>query len=123
MIIKELELRMYLVVRGDLIEDVNLVFGKFLGQAGHAFGTAMRQADSEIIERYYADNQPKIVIKCKNLAALTRAETECKEFGLNCFVVTDAARTIFSEPTQTCMAIGPCYREDLPKFVQKMQLL
>ena len=116
------ELRMYLVVRGDITMSI----GKAMGQAGHAFATALWQADHnspDCVKRYYADDQPKIVVKCKNLNALLRAHHECLDKGLNCFLVTDAARTVFSEPTQTCFAVGPCYRTSLPAFILKMQLL
>ena len=124
----ETELRMYLVVRGD----IEMPLGKALGQAGHGFCTALIQLmvpdgpfipDQELVARYYKDNQPKIVVKCKNLAALLRAEQECKDANINYFLVTDAGRTHFPEPTVTCMAIGPCHRSQLPKFIERMQLL
>jgi len=114
------ELRMYLVVRGDL----DMPVGKAMAQAGHAFCTALMNAmkdHPEVVAEYYKHNQPKIVVKCKNSEALRRAENECAH--LVHYLVTDAGRTFFAEPTMTCMAIGPCYREDLPNFVQRMQLL
>jgi len=122
----EPKLHMYLIVRGDL-EDVTgglIPTGKLMGQAGHGFCTALIQVIERngLVARYYADNQPKIVLKVKNLHALLRAETECKEAGLNHFLVTDAGHTIFKEPTQTCLAIGPCYKSELPKFISRMQL-
>lgn len=113
------ELRMYLIVRGD----IEMPLGKAMGQAGHAFSTVLINTDKDLVRKYYDDNQTKIVLKCKNLLSLERAHEECLNLNLPCFLVTDAGRTIFPEPTKTCMAIGPCYKTDLPKFIQKMQLL
>ena len=118
----ESELRMYLVVRDDL----NLPLGKAMGQAGHAFATALinlYKKCPEKVNQYYQCNQPKIIVKCKNETALLRTEQECINLKLNYFLVIDAAKTIFTEPTKTCIAIGPCTRKELPKYIQKMQLL
>jgi peptidyl-tRNA hydrolase len=124
-------LRMYLIVRGDLDEVSNgaLNAGKLMGQAGHAFSGALFQIRDAVLpngksvaNQYFQDNSTKIVVKCKNLAALDRAEIECRALGLNICSVTDAAHTVFASPTKTCVAVGPCYRNQLPKFVQKMQL-
>jgi PTH2 family peptidyl-tRNA hydrolase len=116
------ELRMYLVWRNDLA----IPFGKALGQSGHAFVSAVIIADRhdrDLVDLYLLHSQPKIVVKCKNLDALLRAKTECDAIEMNCYLVTDAGRTVFPEPTVTCLAIGPCYRDELPKFIRRMQLL
>ena len=115
------ELRMYLIVRGD----IEIPAGKLAGQAGHGFATAMMlhlNKYPDEVNTYYIQNQTKIVLRCKNLDALLRAKNEVLNAELTHFLVTDAAHTVFAEPTITCMAIGPCYREDLPKFISKMQL-
>lgn len=116
------ELRMVLIVRQDLLMGI----GKAMGQAGHAFTMTLLLAQEripEVVEDYLTDAQPKIVVGCKNLAALLRAQDECRDAGLVCVLVRDAGRTVFPEPTDTCMGIGPCRRIDLPKFVQRMRLL
>jgi peptidyl-tRNA hydrolase len=57
------------------------------------------------------------------LAALERAETELNEAGILTYKVTDAGRTVFPEPTVTVLSCGPAYYEDLPKYVQRFNLL
>ena len=119
------ELKMWLVVRADL----EMPKGKLAGQSGHAFErltanifrTGGKLLDS--YEQYERDNTPKITVYCKNLEALERAERECEAVGIASYKVTDAGRTVFAEPTVTVLAIGPAYREELPKFVQRFQLM
>lgn len=119
------ELKMWLCVRGD----INIPGPKLAGQSGHAF----ERLTSHIYEtggvllntyrEYVTHNTPKIVVKAKNLAALERAHAECKAAGIASYLVTDAGRTVFSEPTITVLALGPCYRDELPKFVTRFQLM
>lgn len=118
------ELKMWLVVRKDL----DIPKGKLAGQSGHAFEglTASLFASEELArlyQEYRAHNTPKIVVYCKNLAALDRAESECIAAGIPVYRVTDAGRTVFPEPTQTVMALGPALRTSLPKFVAGFQLM
>lgn len=118
------ELKMWLVVRDDL----EIPKGKLAGQSGHAFEGITRiclgtTGWNEIYRQYVEDNTPKIVVKCKNLAALERAEIECVGAGILTYKVTDAGRTVFPEPTITVLAIGPTHFENLPKFVQRFQLM
>jgi PTH2 family peptidyl-tRNA hydrolase len=117
------ELRLYCAIRDDLtIPD-----GKWMVQAGHAFVSTVEEARKlgrqDQITRYMEHGQPKIVVKAKNEAALRRAEAECKAAGIPCYLVTDAARTVFTKPTVTCLGIGPVLRSDLPKFVYRFQQL
>lgn len=127
------ELKMWLVVRADLdqhtIDGKPITAPKLAGQAGHAFErltSKIYETGEAVLAKYrvYVEhNTPKIVVKCKNLAALDRAEAECIEAGIPCYKVTDAGRTVFVEPTTTVLALGPSYREDLPQFVKKFQLM
>jgi len=117
------ELRLYLVVRGD----IEMPLGKALAQAGHAFVGVIEEASSMAypeLPAYLADSaQGKIAIKAKNLDALLRATSECQAVGLPVYVVRDAGRTVFAEPTITCAAIGPVRRGALPPFVRRFQLM
>lgn len=128
------ELKMWLVVRGDIV----IPKGKLAAQAGHGFCTAMRAAlESDawgkatdesgyhvgVVDRYFEQNQPKITVVAKNLAALERAYKECMDEMLPCSFIVDEGRTVFPEPTATVVGIGPCLRSELPKFVQRFQLM
>ncbi|MNV40994.1 peptidyl-tRNA hydrolase [compost metagenome] len=119
------ELKMWLVVRSDIV----IPAGKLAGQSGHAFEgitSYIYETGGKLLEtyrQYKADNTPKITVTCKNLAALERAEQECDAAGIASYKVTDAGRTVFGEPTVTVLALGPAYRSELPKFIQRFQLM
>ncbi len=119
------ELKMWLVVRSD----IDIPKGKLAGQSGHAFErltARIFRAGGQILEnykKYESHNTPKITVTCKNLAALERAELECEAAGIPTYKVTDAGRTVFDGPTVTVLSLGPSYRSELPKFVQRFQLM
>jgi peptidyl-tRNA hydrolase len=115
------ELRLYCVLRADLGDDVPQ--GKLYVQTGHAFVSATLSADPDTVSRYMANEQPKIVLKAKNEAAIHRAAKECQAAGINHYVVVDLGRTVFPEPTTTCVGLGPITRGELPKFIAQLQLM
>ena len=114
--------RMYCVVR----QDIAIPPGKLIPQSGHAFVMALRECrkSNPVLAAQYEEDpgQAKIGLRAKNLAAMRRAEQECRDAGIPCYLVTDEGRTVFPEPTVTVLGIGPVRRDDLPKFVQRFQL-
>ena len=113
------ELRLYCLMRADL----NAPVGKLMAQAGHAFLGCISFADRDIGDAYWhKGSQPKIVLKVDNLEMLARANKECVEAEIVTYVVKDEGRTIFKEPTITCLGVGPVEREKLPIFIQKLPL-
>ncbi len=116
---KRPDLRIYCLIR----QDIEMPIGKMLAQSAHGFMGALLKADKATVETYLAGSFTKIAIKAKNLAALQRAKTECDALGIPTALITDAGRTVFTEPTVTCLGVGPVLRENLPKFVQKMNLI
>lgn len=113
------ELKIWIVVR----QDLDMPVGKMIAQGGHAVDWALASAPDDIVSKYRAQMTPKITVKVKNLYALDRAFNEAKEAGLPCAYIIDEGRTVFPEPTPTCIGIGPCYRAELPKFVQRFQMM
>lgn len=114
------ELRLYCLMRTDLKAST----GKLITQGGHAFVGCVSVCPSLRFIEYLNDGQqPKITLRAKNEGILLRAVAECKEAGIPYYLVTDAGRTVFPVPTVTCLGIGPVARKDLPKFVQRLQLL
>jgi peptidyl-tRNA hydrolase len=106
-------------MRADLLAPV----GKLMVQAGHAFVSVLEQASREQVDHYMRHQQPKIVLKAKNEAVLRRAAHDCQQLGIPHYLVTDAGRTVFNEPTITCLGIGPVARKALPQYIKKLQLL
>jgi PTH2 family peptidyl-tRNA hydrolase len=116
---KRPDLRIYCLLR----MDIEMPVGKIISQCGHGFMGALLKADKATVETYLAGSFTKIAVKAKNLAAIQRAKNECDALGIPTALITDAGRTVFNEPTVTCLGIGPVLRENLPKFVQKMNLV
>lgn len=115
------ELRLYCILRADLGEDVPQ--GKLCVQTGHAFVSAILSAAPDKVSTYMANEQPKIVLKAKSAEIIRRAAEECQAAGINHHVVVDVGRTIFPEPTMTCIGLGPITRGELPKFIARLQLM
>jgi len=114
------DLRIYCVVR----IDINMPLGKLIAQTGHGFmGALVGCKDEDLKARYLGAAFTKIALKGKNLNALERAKRECDELGITTALITDSGRTVFNEPTVTCLGIGPVTYDQLPKYVQKMHLL
>lgn len=123
---EDTELRLYCVMRSDLaaVAGKPIPLGKLISQGGHAFDGCIEVCPELLYLEYVNDGaRPKITIEAKNEHALRRAFAECQQAGLSCYLVTDAGRTVFPEPTMTCLGIGPVRRIDLPKYVRNFQLL
>ena len=116
------EYKLYTVVR----TDIEIPVGKLLPQVGHAFLQVFlkcQKNNPELAEKYENEpSYPKIALKAKNLHALLRAQKECDDLNIPTFLVTDEGRTVFTEPTVTCLGIGPVIPDNLPVYVKKLQL-
>ncbi len=114
------ELRLYCVMRADLEAPI----GKLMAQAGHAFVGCVANLESTKFQEYINSGvQSKIVLRAKNERELLKAKAVCDEAGIPFYLVTDAGRTVFPEPTVTCLGVGPIQKWQLPKFIQRLQLL
>ena len=116
------ELRIYILVRSD----IDIPSGKLVVQVAHA-AIGVYQACFELnpglLGRYNATELvKKICLNAKNVTTLTRARQECQENGIPTFLVQDAGLTVFDEPTITALGIGPVTKDDLPRYVRKLQL-
>jgi len=122
------ELRIYIVLR----TDVDMPTGKTFVQVGHAVLAtveAARAADPARVAAYLGagaqdlleEGQTKIVLRGKE-KELLRAAADLKAACIPHALIRDAGRTVFAEPTLTCLGIGPVRRSDLPRSVRRLQL-
>lgn len=101
------ELRIIVVFRADLPE---MTAPKAEIQFGHAVCGTIAEAlkgDPTVFDRYMAGNQPKVNMEVDGLDDLRRIMDKCRARGVPCELIEDAAHTVFSEPTYTCIGIGP----------------
>lgn len=120
--------------------------GKMGAQIAHAaLGAVKSMMEVKIIENYRGDKlhtdyilrvEPKSaledwwegrftkpVLGCDSLQELLEFERQAKKAGLPTCLIKDAGLTEFSEPTITCLAIGPALSEDIDKITGHLNLL
>lgn len=119
-------LRMYIVVNDEL--QGRMPFSKALVQAGHAIDRALEIAERtrpEVVALYRGNGlYKKVTVKAKNIASMERIIAECGAAEIPAFQVIDHGLTVFNGVhTPTYIGIGPCLQEELPKYVQRLQLL
>lgn len=116
------ELKMWLAVR----QDINMSKGKLAAQAGHAYGDLYLAAAlhiPEVFQTYRDHATPKITVKAKNAEAIQRIVVECASANICCETVRDAGRSELEPGTVTVAAFGPAYYDELPKFLQRLQVM
>jgi len=116
------ELRLWLAVRVDLGMSV----GKIAAQAMHAaFGLHDYLIDRkpEVLRAYEDGAHTKICVKVNSLADLERVEREAEIANIPCHVVSDAGRSEIDPGTKTVCLFGPAYRDELPPFLRRLQVM
>ncbi len=116
------ELKMWLAVR----QDIKMSKGKLAAQSGHAYGDLYVAALThvpELFQQYQAHATPKITVKAKNADAIDRIAAECLKANICYETVRDAGRSELEPGTVTVVAFGPAYFDELPKFLQRLQVM
>jgi len=102
------ERRIYVLVRGDLGPVPS---GKMMAQAGHAVLGAFVLNDAMMQHIYMKTSQAKIVLEVENEVDLALYAFGAESLGIPYAVIKDEGRTVFPEPTVTCVGIGPITKE------------
>lgn len=97
------ELRIAVVFRADL----DMPRGKSEVQFGHAVAALMIAADQDTVAAYMAGSQLKLSMEADDEAAIDAIQRRAALRGVPCVKVSDAGRTVFGEPTVTCIGLGP----------------
>lgn len=122
---RENELRIYAIVRADLLPVFAEEVGKMVAQGGHAFLGAALDAQKRFpatMDAYLAAAQPKVTLKARNERELIELYHDHREhFGA--VLIEDAGRTVFNQPTVTMVGLGPMRRKDLPKRLQTLRAI
>lgn len=107
--------------------DIDIPLSKLIAQGGHAADTLVwrtcKSGRESLADEYMACGQAKIVKRAKTADDLRMVYNLCTEAGILASIVTDAGLTHFQGPTLTVAAVGPCRRADLPKKVDRLQVL
>lgn len=115
-------MKQVIVVRKDL----NMRKGKLAAQVGHACVTSVIEYKPEIypeVKLWLYTGMAKIVVGCESLDELKNLEVLAKQAGLLITRITDAGKTEFTEPTVTCLAIGPGEDHKIDEITGELKLL
>jgi len=112
--------RMYIVARRDL----EMPPGKLAAQVGHAAVRMILKAEhsksfpAELLQNYLSGdgNEAKIVLGVDSEDALNEVFDACVQMKIPCGKVVDSGRTVFKEPTLTCIGIGPIWDTEIGTF-------
>lgn len=114
-------LKMVIAVR----QDIQMNKGKTAAQVAHAAGGCLEDVSARhpIVNQWLKSGQAKIVVKCRDLEHLNELLSLACTFGLMHNTVLDSGKTVFHEPTYTCIAIGPDTVEQVNLVTQGLKLL
>jgi peptidyl-tRNA hydrolase, PTH2 family len=119
-------------------KDLNMRKGKMIAQGSHAsmsFLTRRIHEAQNFMIIYYEPLWPaaiewlessfvKICVSVDSEAELLEIAYKAKEAGLETNLITDAGYTEFNGiPTNTCVAIGPDWSDDIDKITGGLKLL
>lgn len=96
------------IIKIIIREDVKMTPGKLGGQTAHAVNGVINSSSLyfHAQEEYTSNQMPKITLGAKNLFQLQKYYYKVNGSPhVEGFLVVDAARTEFNEPTITCFAI------------------
>lgn len=112
------EIKIWLAIRADIV----MSRGKLAVQSGHAFAEAVLRADPAILEEYRANSMVKIALRVESEEELLMVYAASLAHDIPSFLVRDAGRTEFTEPTYTVCAFGPCRKSELPSKLKRIRL-
>ena len=131
----EREAKQVIVVRKDLnmrkgkmvaqgshasLGAVLLIIEDRLRSAGNRYSNDMHTAAQSWLEGQFS----KICVSVDDETELMRIYGEAERAGLPVKLITDSGRTEFrGVPTRTCLAIGPCWSEDVDRITGELRLL
>lgn len=103
--------------------DINIPRGKLAAQCAHASVEASELSNQKKFDLWRKEGMKKIVLKVEDLNALFKYEKLAQKAKLTTAMITDAGKTVFTEPTITCLAIGPDSDEKINKITGKLEVL
>lgn len=112
-------MKQVIVVRRDL----KMGKGKMSAQVAHASVGALGKCEREAAGEWESSGAKKVVLWAASLEELLELEKKAKRAKLPNFLVTDAGRTEFTEPTTTCLGIGPARESEIDALTGHLKLV
>jgi peptidyl-tRNA hydrolase len=106
--------KMYCIFAQESVKKMSGIRGKMCTQAGHAYVhtmlRAIQQYPQHVTDYLGSGHAYKITLIVDTVDEL-RALQEAYKDKCSTHLVTDAGFTVFTEPTTTCLGIGPLSEE------------
>ena len=103
--------------------DLNMRKGKGCSQAGHiGIDLALRCLLSPRFWVWQLGHRAKITLKVKDEEELRSVKAAAEAAGLKTYMVQDAGKTEFKEPTYTSFSIAPATKAELEKVTGDLDL-
>ena len=96
--------------------------GKYIAQGCHASLEAAAQASKKDVLEWALYGNTKIVVYVESELELRRLRHECEYAKIPHYLVEDAGRTEFPEPTITALGIGPYNGDEIDVITGKLPL-
>ena len=77
---------------------------------------------NDVTKAWLEESFVKVVLRVDSEQELLDLYEKVKE-DLYCCLIKDSGRTVFKEPTYTCIGIGPHLVEDVDKYIGHLKLL
>lgn len=122
-------------------KDLKMKPGKLAAQVAHAsIGAVLERFDSNFDVEHSAYNLSvqlqdfdpllhwlqesftKVILKVNSEEELLAIYEVVKTHGLPCTLIKDDGRTVFQEPTFTCVGVGPARVERIDELVEHLKL-
>ncbi len=103
--------------------DLKMPAGKLSVQCSHASVEAVLKSDKNKIDEWKKQGMKKVVLKVKDKNDLLKYKKAAEKLKLKTALITDAGKTFFSEPTTTCLAIGPDKEGLIDKITRELKIL
>ena len=116
--------------------DLNMRKGKMVAQGAHASSLVLLSLHDEIYhlgdvdgvkeayEAYVFGTHTKVCVGVVGALALHELQTRAQALGIPTQLVTDQGKTEFGGvPTETCLAVGPWWSDEVDKITGHLRLL
>jgi PTH2 family peptidyl-tRNA hydrolase len=106
----------------SMLESIKNIFKRNKTRNVHVY--AFECIEGSAWEQWLNGKFTKIAVSCKDEEELLSLYKQAKESNIPCSLITDAGLTEFKGvPTNTCIAIGPYWSEDIDKITKHLPLL
>lgn len=106
-------------------QDLKMKKGKLAAQACHASVSALVASglNSKNVKKWFSEGQAKVCLKIGSEYELLALKDTLENANIICSLITDSGRTVFKEPTITCLGVEPIKDKVADSYFGHLSLL